>query len=118
MEHRWGARKAISIETALYHNNKLVIRCIGQNIGRGGMFVKSGPLYLSKNTRVELKFSLPTHQGNNQFHLPAVITHNARDGLGLMFTGNTAQARNSIMSILDEQTTKIRWNYNQSVSTA
>ncbi len=100
MENRWGARTKIFREVYVYHLHQLVIRCISGNISPAGIFIKSGASLYTKNTRLNVHFTLEGVHGARLFRIPAVVTHAARDGLGLMFMHDHAETPRTIKSLL------------------
>ena len=85
MEHRWSARTLISKRVTLFRNKMPVAVCVAKDIGRGGMFVATGPLTYSKNTILDVEIKLDTDQGPERFRLPACVVYRSEAGVGLMF---------------------------------
>lgn len=85
MEHRWSVRIPLIMRVTLYHNSLLVGDCRVSNIGRGGLFVKTGPLVYPRKSVLEVGMTLETDQGVKSFRLRTNVIHRTQGGLGLKF---------------------------------
>jgi hypothetical protein len=86
MEHRWSTRIPLSTRVTLYRNKEAVAVCIAKDIGRGGLFVATGPtISYSTNTTLEVDIKLQTEEGTKRFRLSACIIYRCEAGMGLMF---------------------------------
>jgi len=88
MEHRWSKRFKVNIEVFLYHRGGSAIKCKTYNAGSAGIFIKSAPDTLVKNTFLEVEFeegSNLRHKKPRVFRLRALTVHSSKKGVGLMF---------------------------------
>lgn len=100
MEHRWSARIPLSTRVTLYRNRQPVTECFAKDIGRGGLFVATGPLTYSKNTPLDVDITLDTDEGPKQFCLPAYIIRCTETGVGLMFRESNNELSSLIRRLL------------------
>ena len=100
MEHRWSARAPISNRVTLFRNKMPVAVCVAKDIGRGGLFVATGPLTYSKNTILDIDIKLDTDQGSKRFRLPACVVHRSEAGVGLMFLETNEEVALNIRRLL------------------
>ena len=85
MEHRWSTRIPLSNRITLYQNNEPIAEGIAKDIGRGGLFLESGPLRHVINTTVSVVLTMDTEEGLERFCLLACVIHSSNTGVGLMF---------------------------------
>jgi hypothetical protein len=85
MEHRWNTRKNANLRLMCYLNSSDVIPAKVRNMSLSGMFIETGPVFLSRNDRVDIAFSLPNADESAVYRLTALTIHSSREGIGVMF---------------------------------
>jgi hypothetical protein len=87
MERRASARKLVEVSVYLSDTGSLVAHCMASDISNTGVYLKTNPLYLPRNRRLNLTFALRLKSSNvvRLRRLSAVVTHTRVDGAGLKF---------------------------------
>ena len=92
MEHRCSVRLPVAMNVLLYHNNIPVVHCKTDDIDADGVFVRSGSLNYRTNSRLKMEFQTEKDNRRKSYILSAMVVHNAKSGLGLMFPGGDSEA--------------------------
>jgi len=87
MERRTSERKPVEVSVYLSNNGSPVARCKASDISNTGVYLKTNPLYLPRNRRLNLIFALRLKSSNvvRLRRLTAVVSHTREDGVGLKF---------------------------------
>ena len=88
------------IQVRLYRNKHPVVRCQANYIGLLGMQVDVGPMLYQKGTHLEVELSLDKGDGSQRCKLPAVVTNNSRDGMGLTFLDHDMYTNSILQEII------------------
>lgn len=100
MEHRFHPRRAIEIETVVFHRGVPTAICQTRDLSLGGAFVCTGPIDFYRHTPLEVELALDTG-GLVEYHrLPASVVHSGPQGAGLVFLNINSEARTAIRSAL------------------
>lgn len=102
MEHRWSARKPVDARASVYQRGAQVTCGSIGDIGLEGLFVRTGPVRLRRNSLVEVEFTIPTG-GGERFRIPALVTHKSEEGIGLMFHTFDQRAFRAIQALVYER---------------
>ncbi len=86
MQQNFLDLEATNVDVLLHYEGFLKTRCKANQIGIGGMFVKTNPLPFRRDTQLEVEFELAGPAGTRRYRLPALVQHRSPEGLGLMFT--------------------------------
>lgn len=100
MEHRWSARVPTTTKVIVFHNKIPVALCRTNVIGLGGMFIETGPITYSRNTKLEVEFELATDNGTRLFHLSVCVVRGLAEGMGLMFLDSNSELTQTIRKML------------------
>lgn len=98
MEHRLSARERLSIPIMLYRQGLPVLTGISDDIGLGGLFVRTRSALWHINECYEVELSCA---GVRTLRLRAVVVHWREDGVGLMFDEMTDSQRADLLHLLD-----------------
>lgn len=85
MEHRFGARHALSGRLVLRSASTGPVPAQLREASISGMFVEAPPEAFSTNTVVDVEMTVPGATGLRCYHWQAMVIRKSRDGLGLMF---------------------------------
>jgi len=87
MERRTSARKLVEVSVYLSDTGYRVAHCMASDISDAGVYLKTNPLYLPRNRRLNLTFALRLKSSNvvRLRRLTAMVTHTREDGVGLKF---------------------------------
>ncbi len=87
MERRTFERKLVRVNVYLPDTGSPVAHCMASDISNAGVYLKTNPLYLPRNRRLNLIFALHLKSSNvvRLRRLSAVVTHTREDGVGLKF---------------------------------
>ncbi|HED18885.1 MAG TPA: PilZ domain-containing protein [Gammaproteobacteria bacterium] len=90
MERRASARKLVEVSVYLSDTGYRVAHCKASDISDAGVYLKTNPLYLPRDRRLNLTFALHLKSSNivRLRRLTAVVTHTEDDGVGLKFCAN------------------------------
>lgn len=100
MERRWGMRKAIEVDVVIDNQPACLLRGRIGNISVGGLYVRTEPGSLSKNSQVELVLMLQQDNGTRVYRLHAMVARLAPDGAGLMFDQYDVNAFRALVVLL------------------
>jgi hypothetical protein len=100
MNHRLGMRKPVNMDVMLEDASLGLIHCVAEDIGAGGMFVRSQSIYLYPNTTVSVLFNTGAPSDETLHRLPARVVWSRNDGAGLMFTKYTAGGMDALHRLL------------------
>jgi hypothetical protein len=70
---RAAVRHQVSINAILYCHGFPLAQCTTRDIGPDGMFIKTGPLRVSKNTVLALEFELSIGSATQHYRLPVFL---------------------------------------------
>lgn len=85
MEKRASSRLPINYKIFIYHNHLPVAFCVTRDIGKLGIFAKTGPLVYKLNTELKIQFNIKTPTGSKHIALPARVRYADQFGIGLAF---------------------------------
>ncbi len=87
MERRMSARKAVDLSVYLSRPGQGPARCMASDISDAGVFLRTHPLDLPRNVRLNLMFAL--HIGSSNLvrlhRVSAVVARTGSDGVGMVF---------------------------------
>ncbi len=110
MEHRWGARRQVALDVAVFHEGVHVAQCKSRDVSRGGMFVQGEAFDFPKNTPLEVEILFDNQESLVRFHLHAYVAHISGGGVGLMFKRTRAGASQALMEILSSLSVDYAWD--------
>ena len=84
VEHRWSARKPLSIEVGLYYPPIGRINGRTRDVSLEGMFVDLQGAQIPPQSRVEVTFTVNNNGEPTEHRLPAYVVHERDGGVGLM----------------------------------
>jgi hypothetical protein len=84
-DRRWSARKPVAQNVAIYYNRLGLLPCKILNISMEGMFVYTGRITLTTNTKVDAVLTSHNGKESQQLRLPAKIVRVNPEGAGLRF---------------------------------
>lgn len=92
MERRASERRLVEVSVYLSDTGNQIGRCMASDISNTGVYLKTNPLYLPRNRRLDLTFALRLKSSNvvRLRRLSAVVSHTREDGVGLKFCTRTA----------------------------
>jgi hypothetical protein len=86
---RAAVRHRVSINTIIHSHGFPLTQCTTRDIGPDGMFIKTEPLRVSKNTVLALEFELPIGSAIKHYRLPVFpgrrTTDQSEEGIQLIF---------------------------------
>ena len=87
MERRASARKLVEVSVYLSDTGSPVAHCMASDISNTGVYLKTNPIYLPRNRRLNLTFALFLKSSNvvRLRRLSAIVTHTREDGVGMKF---------------------------------
>jgi len=87
MERRLSIRKPVDVSVYLSCAGHPLVRCTAVDISEAGIYLKTNPLYLPRNQRLNLMFALHMNSSNivHMRRIPAIVTRSAPDGVGMAF---------------------------------
>ena len=85
-------------------NNHPVVRCLVNYIGLLGMQVDVGPMMYQKGTHLEVELTLDKEDCVRRCKLPAVVTNNSSDGMGLTFLDHDMRTNGILQEIILDST--------------
>ncbi|GMQ88443.1 MAG: hypothetical protein BMS9Abin08_1688 [Gammaproteobacteria bacterium] len=90
MERRVSERKFVEVSVYLSDTGYRVAHCMASDISDTGVYLKTNPLYLPRNRRLNLTFALHLKSSNvvRLRRLSAIVTHTREDGVGMRFCAN------------------------------
>lgn len=91
MERRTSERKLVEVSVYLSDTGYRIAHCMASDISDAGVYLKTNPLYLPRNRRLNLTFALHLKASNvvRLRRLSAVVAHTREDGVGLKFCANS-----------------------------
>ncbi len=110
MEHRWGARRQVALDVAVFHEGVHVAQCKSRDVSRGGMFVQGEAFEFPNNTPLEVEIVFDNQESLVRFHLHAYVAHISEAGVGLMFKRTKAGASQALMEILSALSVDYAWD--------
>ncbi len=113
MEHRWGARRQVALDVAVFHEGVHVAQCKSRDVSRGGMFVQGEAFDFPNNTPLELEVVFDNQETLVRFHLHAYVAHISEGGVGLMFKRTKAGTSQALMEILSAVSVDYAWDKDQ-----
>lgn len=84
-DRRWSARKAISLNVAIYYDRLGLLPCKTMDMSLEGMFIDTGRITLSTNAKVDAVLISHYDEESQQLRLPAKIVRVNSEGAGLRF---------------------------------
>ncbi|HKJ21619.1 MAG TPA: PilZ domain-containing protein [Gammaproteobacteria bacterium] len=111
MEHRFHPRRAIEIETVVFHRGVPAAICQTRDLSLGGAFVRTGPMSFYRHTPLEVELALDRGGLVEHHCLPAFVVRSDPQGVGLMFLNINSDARTAIRSALQAagDESALRW---------
>lgn len=100
MERRWGMRKAVEIDVVIDNQPECLLRGRIGNVSVGGLYVRTEPGSLSKNSQVELVLMLQQNNGTRVYRMAAMVVRLTHDGAGLMFDQYDVNAFRALVVLL------------------
>lgn len=100
MERRWTTRTNVILPVELAWEGGATLRCMTENIGLGGVFVRAPGQAIAEGQNVDLTFSLDAGSTKEQHHLRAKVVRATEGGLGLMFRDFDATAFRSLQRVM------------------
>ena len=100
MEHRHHIRKPLRIDVEVFNRGQFLGRFETRDVNAGGLFVETGPLTLRRNAMMTLTFDLDREANAGVHNLLAMVVHQSREGVGLMFHDvdrGSLQMRNALL---------------------
>ena len=91
------------VQVRLFRNNHPVVRCLANYVGLLGMQVDVGPMMYQKGTQLEVELTLDKDDGLRRCKLPAVVSNNSRDGMGLTFLNHDMRMNSILQEIILER---------------
>ncbi len=90
------------VQVRLFRNKHPVVRCLANYVGLLGMQVDVAPMMYQKGTHLEVELTLDKEDGIRRCKLPAVVTNNSRDGMGLTFLDHDMRINSILQEIILE----------------
>lgn len=87
------------LSVLIYHNDTLVTQCKPKYVGMLGMILCPDSINFKNNTRLSVEFFLGEGE-EKRLRMPAIVTSNNEQGLGLTFHPSDNDAINSLLDIL------------------
>lgn len=100
MERRWGMRKAIEVDVVIDNQPACLLRGRIGNVSIGGLYVRTEPGSLSKDSQVELVLMLQQDNGTRVYRMHAMVVRLTHDGAGLMFDQYDVNAFRALVVLL------------------
>ncbi|MEE9421648.1 MAG: PilZ domain-containing protein [Gammaproteobacteria bacterium] len=97
MEHRCSIRKQIAIRVLFYKHGLPVQSGQSRDLGLGGVFIETDPYRWHKNECIDVEFISTC---GAKLRLPALVVHQRKQGVGLMFDAVEAEQRKVLRDIL------------------
>ncbi|MES9870915.1 MAG: PilZ domain-containing protein [Sedimenticola sp.] len=85
MEHRCSPRKPVSMDVVLKYRGLGLVRGQTEDVGVGGMFVKTGRIRLPVNAVLDVSVIMEGARGMSPFRTECIVVHTTDGGVGLMF---------------------------------
>jgi len=90
---------AKDLSVLIYHNDTLVAQCKPKYVGMLGMTLCPDSINFQNNTRLSVEFILGEGEGK-RLRMPAIVTSNNEQGLGLTFNSPDSDSTNDLLGIL------------------
>lgn len=100
MERRWTTRRKLGLDVDVAFDGGTVQGCHTNDIGLGGVFVKTGEHVLPRDQPVELRFKLQGPADVEEHTIRAKVVRLVPGGAGLMFRDFDAGAFRSLQRVL------------------
>lgn len=100
MERRWTTRRKLGLDVDVAYDGGGVQGCHTNDIGLGGVFVKTGERVLPGDQPVELRFKLRGPADMEEHTIRAKVVRLVPGGAGLMFRDFDAGAFRSLQRVL------------------
>ena len=100
MDNRWSPRTDVSLGVDLFCSGKAIEGCSTRDIGMGGVFINLDEDVPSKDTLVELIFSLEKGGEAINHRIDAKVVRPEAQGAGMEFRNFDANAFRSLQEIL------------------
>lgn len=100
MERRWGMRKAVEIDVVIDNQPESLLRGQIGNVSVGGLYVRTEPRNLSKDSQVELVLMLQQDSGTRVYRMAAMVVRLTHEGAGLMFDQYDVNAFRALVGLL------------------
>ncbi|HEY8554003.1 MAG TPA: PilZ domain-containing protein [Burkholderiales bacterium] len=100
MERRWGIRKSVDVEVVIDCQPRGLLRGRLGNVSVGGLFVRTEPSVLTRNTHVEVVLMLQHADGTRVYRMPALVVRLSPNGVGLMLDQYDVEAFRALVVLL------------------
>ena len=88
MEHRNGSRFPIKLKLEVWQGDRPRGQFITRNLGQGGVFIGDCEFKSSAGELLTLKISKASQPGAQDRFLKALVVHQSKHGIGLMWFNN------------------------------
>ena len=99
-DHRWSTRQSVSVPVKVYNGGEALLQGQTQNLGIGGMYVKTRHKKLPLNAEISVAFTVSANGNTSHHRLPATVVWSGDDGAGLMFTDFNVETVHTLREIL------------------
>ncbi len=100
MEHRRSIRHEFELTVGIYHRGTWVGTCQTKDISTGGMFLRTKPESLKRNSLIEVTFDRPGSNGAKRYRLPSLVVHGTNGGVGVMFRSQNTEAHAALRQLI------------------
>ncbi len=105
MEHRRSIRHEFELTVGIYHRGTWVGTCQTKDISTGGMFLRTKPESLKRNSLIEVTFDRPGSNGAKRYRLPSLVVHGTNGGVGVMFRSQNTEAHAALRQLIAREAT-------------
>ncbi len=100
IEHRFGARKPLSLPVEIHHHGRYIGCFRTANISYQGLFVTAEDIDLYCNDFVQLSMMIHDAGDGTDCTIKALVIHRSRHGIGLMFADDSPAFLNLLHALM------------------
>ena len=89
VEHRFSVRKPMSIPVEIFHHKRYLGSFVTSDVSHQGAFIDTGQIDLFCNDFIQIKFTIRDMGLTREFELKALVLHQSKQGIGIMFADDS-----------------------------
>ena len=101
VEHRFSLRKPVAVPVEIFHHKRYLGSFQTRNISHRGAFVDTGQIDLFCNDFVQMNFTMCDLHATGAFNLKALVLHQSKQGIGIMFADHSPVFFRVLQRMLD-----------------
>ena len=100
VEHRFSLRKPLAVPVEIFHHKRYLGSFKTRDISHRGAFVDTGQIDLFCNDFIQTNFTMYDLYATGAFNLKALVLHQSKQGLGIMFADHSPEFFRVLQRIL------------------